>query len=293
MVRTLCCFLAVCALLRAQPAVTELLEEKTRSEIRALAGRLDGVLGVAAVDLTTGRGIEINPDTVFPQASSIKIAVMLEVFRAARAGAFRLDDAVTLAAKDAVGGSGRLGERLRTGPVKLSVRELIAAMMEWSDNTATNRLIAMAGRERVNRTLDELGLSKTRLLRVMMDQDAAERDQENVSTPREMVRLVELIWRGKAAHAEDCREMIEVLQRVQGQMRAGVPDGVAVAAKPGGIPGVHCETGIVYLDRRPFALSVMTAYLDRGRNPVAEVTGIVYRHFEKVANANRYGRRLR
>ncbi len=293
MARTLCCFLVVCALASAQPAVTELLEEKTRNEIRAVAARLDGVLGVAAIDLNTGRGFGVNPETVFPQASSIKIAIMLEAFRAARAGVFRLDDSVTLSEKDAVGGSGRLSARLREGPVKLTVRELIHAMMEWSDNTATNRVIAMVGRDRVNRTMDELGLGKTRLLRVMMDQAAAERDEENVSTAAEMVRLVELIWRGKAADADSCREMIAILKRVQGEMRAGVPDGVEVAAKPGGIPGVHCETGIVFLEGHPFALAVVTAYLDRSRNPVAEVTDIVYRHFEKVSNANRYGRRLR
>ena len=104
---------------------------------------------------------------------------------------------------------------------------------------------------------------------------------------------MESIWSNKAADADSCREMIEILKLTDKEMKGGVPDGVEVASKPGVLDGVRCEIGIVFLDRRPFALAVMTAYLDRSRNPVAEVTELVYRHFEKVANANRFGRRLR
>jgi beta-lactamase class A len=285
----LCCG----SLLAAPPSVTELLEEKTLGEIRAVAARLDGVLGVAAIDLTTGRTLTLNDDTVFPQASSIKVPIMVALFRAARAGAFRLTDSLTLARTDAAGGSGRLAKRLESGPLALTVRELITAMIEWSDNTATNRLIALVGRERVNRTMEKLGLPNTRLLRVMMDSAAAARDQENVSTPLEMARLMESIWRNQAADAESCREMIEILKLAAAEMKGAVPDGVEVASKPGVLDGVRAETGIVFLERRPFALAIMAAFLDRSRNPVAEVTDIVYRHFEKVANSNRYGRRLR
>lgn len=293
MVRLLGCCLFACALAVAQSPVAELLERKTLAEIRAVAGRLDGVLGVAAIDLTTGRTLTLEADSVFPQASAIKIPILVTLFRAARAGALRLADNVTLTEKDAVGGSGRYAKRLRSGPLTLSVRDLAAAMIDWSDNTATNRLIAMLGRERVNRTMDELGFPKTRLMRVMMDSAAAARDDENVSTPMEMARLMESIWSNQAADAESCREMLEILKLTDKEMKGGVPDGVEVAAKSGVLDGVRCEIGIVFLDRRPFALAVMTAYLDRSRNPVAEVTELIFRHFEKVANANRFGRRLR
>jgi beta-lactamase class A len=293
MARLLGCYLFACALAAAEPPAAELLERKTLAEIRAVADRLDGVLGVAAIDLTTGRTLTLDAETVFPQASSIKIPILVTVFRAARAGAIRLADTVTLTEKDAAGGSGRYAKRLRSGSLTATVRELAAAMIDWSDNTAANRLIAMLGRERVNRTMDELGFPKTRLMRVMMDSAAAARDEENVSTPMEMARLMESIWSNKAADAESCREMLEILKLPGKQMKDAVPDGVEVAAKSGVLDGVRCETGIVFLDRRPFALAIMTAYLDRSRNPVAEVTDLVYRHFEKVANANRFGRRLR
>jgi beta-lactamase class A len=293
MVRLVWITLCAGALAGAEPGVRELLERKTVEEIRAVAGRLDGVLGVAAIDLTTGRTLALNAETVFPQASSIKVPIMVTLFRAAHAGAFRLTDTIALARTDAAGGSGRLGKRLESGPLQLTVRELITAMIEWSDNTAANRLIALVGRERVNRTMDELGLPATRLMRVMMDSAAAGRDEENVSTPMEMARLMESLWRDKAADADSCREMIEILKLAGAEMKGAAPDGVEVASKPGVLDGVRCETGIVFLEGHPFALAVMTAYLDRGRNPAAEVTDIVYRHFEKVASANRYGRRLR
>ena len=113
MVRLLGYWLFACALAVAQPPVTELLERKTLAEIRAVAGRLDGVLGVAAIDLTTGRTLALDADSVFPQASAIKIPILVTLFRAARAGAFRLADTVTLTEKDAVGGSGRYAKRLQ------------------------------------------------------------------------------------------------------------------------------------------------------------------------------------
>lgn len=279
-------------LLLADPSVAGLLEHKALEEIRAVENRIDGVLGVAALDLTSGRTLTLHAGTLFPQASSIKIPILITLFRAARTGAFGLGDTLTLTPKEAVGGSGRLAARLQDGPLTLSVRELAAAMIESSDNTATNRLIALVGRENVNRTLDELGFPQTRLLRVMMDSAAAERDQENISTPLEMVRLMEAIWRRRAADPDSCREMLEILKLPAGAIRAAVPAGVEVAAKPGSIEGVHCETGIVFLNRRPFALAVMTAYLDRSRNPVGEVAAILYNYFEKLANSNSYGRRL-
>lgn len=285
--------LLTAAMLPAQSTVSELLEARTLEALAAVERSLEGVLGVAALDLETGWVFGRNLDTVFPQASAIKIPIMVEVFCAARAGRLRLDERLRLGPEDIVGGSGKLQEKLRRGPLELSVRELVELMIRDSDNVATNRLIGLVGMEEVNRTLDGLGLFATRLRRRMMDSPAATRDEENVSTPREMARLAEMLYRGRLVDAEACREMIAIMKTVEAGMRRAVPRDVPVASKPGAVPGVRCETGIVFLPGRPFALSVMGTFLGEKDDPVETVTRIVYAHFERLARSNRYGHRVR
>jgi beta-lactamase class A len=278
----------------AQSTLSELLESKTMAELRRFDEGYDGALGVAVIDLTTGRMFGLHSDTVFPQASVIKIAILARMYQAAAGGKFALDDRVTIEPHEAVGGSGRLQERLKNGgPATLTIRELIAAMIEWSDNTATNKCIALAGMNDVNAMMDELGLSHTLLWRKMMDSAAVARGEENVSTPAEMARLVEKIYRGKLVDQAASREMVEILKKVEGGIHEGLPLDIETASKTGELPGARGETGIVFLEGRPFVLSVMSAYIDDRRSAVAEVTRIVYRYFEKLAGANAWGNRLR
>ena len=209
------------------------------------------------------------------------------MFQAERAGRFHFTDPVTLEPAEAVGGSGHLQEALKKGPVILTIRELMVKMIEDSDNTATNRCIDLAGMAKVNETLDAMGFHRTRLLRKMMDSAAALRNDENIATPIEMAKMAELIYRGKLVDAEACREMIDIMKKVIGGMREGLPLDVETASKTGELPGARCETGIVYLEHRPFVLSVMSAYINDRRTPVPEVTRIVYSYFEKLALSER------
>jgi beta-lactamase class A len=288
----ICLALAGTAL--AQPTLSDLLQNKTLAELQRFDEGFEGALGVAAIDLATGRIFGLHSSTVFPQASVIKIAILARMYQASRAGQVALDDRVTIDPSEAVGGSGRLQERLKSGgPLTLTVRELITAMIEWSDNTATNKCIAMAGMDGVNRMMDELGFRHTRLARKMMDSAAVARGDENTSTPEEMARLMETIYRGKLVDQAASREMVEILQKVAGGIQEGLPLDIETASKTGELPGARGETGIVFLQGRPFVLSVMSAFIDDRHSPVPEVTRIVYRYFEKLAGASAWGNRLR
>lgn len=277
--------------LAAQTDIRDLLERKTLDRLEALDRSVDGTLGVAAIDLETGRTLTYHAGGVFPTASAIKVPVMIEVFRQARSGGAALDREIPVTPKDLVDGSDRLKLVLRNGPAALTVRQLVEAMIEVSDNTAANTLIGLAGMERVNRTLDELGFPNTRLRRKMMDWADTER-RENISTPLEMARIMESIYRAKAAPQADCAAMLAIMKRVEADFRRAVPSAVEVAAKPGEMPGVRCEAGIVLLPKRPFALAVMSAFITDHRNPVPEAAAIMYDMFEKLAHSNRYGHRL-
>jgi beta-lactamase class A len=214
---------------------------------------------------------------------------MLEMFKSAKNGAFDLDEVVNLTPDMYVGGSGVLQEGLKKGPMKTTIRKIITAMIEESDNSATNWCIRKVGMAAVNRSLDELSLVNTRLRRIMLDQAAASRDEENVSTPREMARLVEMLYRHRLADAAQTAEMLDMMKLVKADFREALPAGVAVAAKPGSLNGVRCETGIVYLSGRPFVLSVMTTYLAKEESVVGRVAKFVFDHYERLSRGNRYG----
>jgi len=267
----------------------ELFEQKLLTRLRALDNQLDGVLGVAVIDLTTGQTFAYHGDTVFPQASSIKIPIMAEMYRAERAGEFTFTDAVTLQPKAYVGGSGELQKGLLQGPVKTTVGKLMQAMIEESDNTATNWCIAKLGMARINRLLDELNLGNTRLRRIMLDTAAAARNEENVSTPKEMARLVEMIYRQRLVDPSASMDMRNLMGLVKADFRKSVRSGVEVASKPGEVTGVRCETGIIFLPGRPIVLSVMSSFVVGEDNPVPAVTRIVFSHFDRLASGNRYG----
>jgi len=283
--------LAVCATVRAEAPAAALLNAKTLARIKAVESRTSGVIGVAAIDLTTGDLLEHNGEFVFAQASSIKIPILMQLFADAAAGKLSLDEKVTLQPADSVGGSGHIHSVLRSGPATFTLQELATAMIETSDNTATNKLIARVGMDAVNRLLDSMGFRATRLRRIMLDTAAARRGEENVSTPVEMARLMEILYRGKAVNADSSQRMIEILKLVKADFRAAVPSNIPVAAKPGGIAGVRCESGIVFLPGRPFVMSVSSSFLDDADNPVKEIASILFAHFDKVAHSNRYGHR--
>ncbi|MBY0506197.1 MAG: class A beta-lactamase-related serine hydrolase [Bryobacteraceae bacterium] len=280
--------LLLAAQLAGQTA-SELFEQKLMTRLRALDNQLDGVLGVAVIDLTTGQSFSFHGDTIFPQASSIKIPIMAEMYRAERAGEFRFSDPVTLEPKAYVGGSGELQKGLLKGPVKTTIGKLVTAMIEESDNTATNWCIAKLGMARVNRLLDELNLVNTRLRRIMLDTAAASRNEENVSTPKEMARLVEMIYRQQLVDPSASMDMRNMMGLVKADFRKSVPLGVDVASKPGEVTGVRCETGIIFLPGRPFVLSVMSSFVVGEDNPVPAVARLVFNHFERLANGNRFG----
>jgi len=186
---------------------SDLLRKKLETRIRDIADKFDGVMGVAILDLTDGRIFWLNADRVFPTASSIKIAVLVELYRQdqeTRSGAkgkARLDDTYTFDPKDLVEDS-RIMAGLTAGVTHVTNRDLAQFMVAVSDNAAANILIDRVGKDNVNATLRAVGLSKTMLRRKMIDIAAARRGDENVATPEEMVRLLEAIYKGRVLNNE-------------------------------------------------------------------------------------------
>jgi beta-lactamase class A len=289
---------------KAVPSDTgsDLLWKKLETRVEEIAVRLDGVMGVAILDLTDGWILLRNADRVFPAASSIKIAILLELYRQdqeARAGAkrkARLDDIYTVDPKDLVEDS-RIMAGLTPSVTHVTNRDLAQFIVAVSDNAAANILIERVGKDNVNAMLRGLGLSKMMLRRKMMDIVAARRGDENVATPQEMVRLLEAIYKEKALDKQATSAFIKQLSTIKkdSYIPRLLPDNVQVANKPGELEGVRTDSGIVYAQNRPFAISVMTAYDHDERaaeRALSEVALEAYRYFEMRGKTSEYGRAL-
>jgi beta-lactamase class A len=277
----------------AQSRFPALLESQLQAGIRAVEAGLDGVLGLALKDIKTGKTFLVNEREVFPQASSIKIAIIFEAFKQAEEGRLNLDEFVAVEEGLKVAGSGVLFY-LGHPSLKLSVRDIAVLMVVLSDNTATNLLIDKVGQENVNKRMEALGLAKTRLRRKMMDLKAAGEGRENVSTPLEMMALLEKIWTGAVLKEPYRKDLLAILAIPKDSpIRSGVPEGVDVAEKPGELEAVRCDSGIVMLAKRPYILCVMTTYLkhDADGNPaIAAISRLVYEHFARLERSSEYGR---
>ena len=193
-------------------------------------------LGFYVQHLETNEAFGYNADRQFRTASVFKIAVLLEVFRQEDAGRFDLNDTVPVTSEAVRPGSGVL--QYLNSVVALSIRDLAVLMIVISDNTATEVLLRKVGMEGVNATLRELGLTQTRVTPPW---------RECVSTPQETARLLELIYRDRAAGPAACAAMADILTRQQ--LNDRIPlllPSLQVAHKTGDLPGIVNDAGIVY-----------------------------------------------
>ena len=275
------------------------LWQKLESSIRDIDHNLDGVMGVAIADLTTGQKFFLHEDEVFPQASSIKIAVLAELYHqsqlsaAGATGKAKLSDMYTVNANDLVQDSDIM-QGLTPLVTRITNRDLATMVVSVSDNSATNVLIDRVGMENVNVLMDSLGLAHTRLRRKMMDVKAAGEGRENVSTPREMMTLLEQIYQGKVLNKEMTADFLKMLStHKQSFIPRDLPDGVRTANKPGELEGVRNDSGIVFAQNRPYVICVMTTYLRTerdGEDAIARISSAAYQMFDRLGRASEYGR---
>jgi beta-lactamase class A len=274
-------------------AKQQVLWQKLEATVTEVDRKLDGVLGVAILDLNSGQRLELRPGDVFPQASSIKVAVLAELYRQAQAGKLKLTDLYTVQAGDLVADSDIMNG-LTPGVTRITLRDLATMMVAVSDNSATNVLIDRVGMDNVNALMDSLGLPHTRLRRKMMDLKAASEGRENVSTPGEMMVLLEDLYRGKVLNKEMTDDFFKVLStHKESFIPRDLPEGLKIANKPGELEGVRNDLGVVFVENRPYVICLMTTYVRRERDGEEAITAIsaaAYRMFDRLARASEYGR---
>lgn len=295
--RVLCfaMFLSACLAQTTAPSSgkQKVLWQKLEASINDVDQHLDGVMGVAIEDLTTGDHYFLREDEVFAQASSIKITVLANLYLQAQQGKLKLTDLYTVQASDLVPDSDIMNG-LTPGVTRVTLRDIATMMVAVSDNSATNVLIDHVGMANVNAMLDSLGLTRTRLRRKMMDVQAAKEGRENISTPREMMTLLDAIYRGKLLNKESTEDFFKVLSTNKDSwIPRNLPADLKIANKPGSLEAVRNDSGIVFVEGRPYVICVMTSFLRNerdGEEAISKVSLAAWRMFDRLSRASEYGR---
>jgi beta-lactamase class A len=251
-------------------------------------------VGVAYIDLGSGDTLFLNADSSFHAASTMKVPVMIELFRRANTGSFRMNQGLLLVNQFAsiVDGSPyaldpgsdsdstlyhRLGERV-------PVDTLLRLMITRSSNFATNTLITLVGADAVTRTMRSLGAQRIQILRGVEDGRAFDKGLNNTTTARDMAIILRAIEEGRAAPPAATRAMLGILlaQEFNERIPAGVPAGTKVAHKTGDITAVSHDAAIVYPPgRSPYVLVVLTRGISDSKKSdklIADISAIIYAH---------------
>lgn len=248
-------------------------------------------LGIAFFDAETTIQWSYNGDRYFHAASTMKLAVLLGVFRQVDRGELSLDAPVHVrnrftsivnqepfmldlgrdADPDVYGHLGKT----------LTIRELAYWMIIKSSNLATNLLVDVVGIAAIQHALDELDIDGVRVLRGVEDSRAFDAGLNNEVTANGLLKLLRLIADGKAYSQQACDEMLDILldQQYRSGIPAGLPKAARVAHKTGNISTVHHDAGIVYLEgRKPYVLVILTRFpAEQGRgNAVAAVSRDIF-----------------
>ena len=291
-------FLIPTSTVHGQAAHRDILRAKFARDLQRIADGYTGVLGVASIDLSDSSNqamVGVNKDMVFPQASAIKIPILIELYRRGDAEPGLLRSRHTLTSATRTGGSGVMGF-FADGASEIANEDLAVLMITLSDNTATNFLIDVVGMEAVNRTMAGMGLRETKLQRKMIRPDAQARGEENLSTPAEAATVMARLSRcALPLSRAGCARVRQVLELPKSEsVRATVPDSIRVASKPGGMEAVATSWALVDFPGRPFALAVMTNYGDTeaGGAAIREIARLALDYYGKLARSTPYGARV-
>lgn len=263
---------------------------KTQSTEQRLGCRL----GVYYKDKDLPVEIDFHADSLFHAASTMKVPVMIEVFRQADAGAFSFTDSVIVdpVCQSFLDNSTFICDTkdYLTSILhkEASIRTLTEQMIDYSDNLATNILIARCGYRNINSTMRALGAENGFVLRGVQDEPAFRAGLSNRMTPRDLSILNEAIDRGTAGTSESCGEMRKILlkQHYNDLIPRKLPKDVRIAHKTGGITGVRHDSAIVYASFGTWYLTIMTEGLrdeKAGEDAIADLSKYIYDERGKLA----------
>jgi beta-lactamase class A len=255
-------------------------------EIARIAPLSGGTVGLAAVHIESGKSVYVNADDQFPLASTYKVPIALAVFKLVEEGKLKLDQMVTIEPTD-IHISAEWAGVFQAPGVSLSLRNIIEPMLIFSENSATDIALKMAGGgEAVTARLKSLGIAGIRVDRSTADIISNPRgvdvwtngkfdrakwergaaalskaredsiayyyaqDPRDHGSPRAMVGLLTRFWKGELLNQENTAYMLDIMYRCEtgkGRIKGMLPPGTKVAHKTGTFDGTTNDVGIIDL----------------------------------------------
>jgi beta-lactamase class A len=236
-----------------------------------MSKQIDGRVALYARNLDSGREVGINADEPVRTASTIKLPIACAVAKFVAEGEHAWSDRLIVQAADKVSGSGVLADF--SDGESISLRDATTLMIIVSDNTATNLILDHVGGDPVNDYLASLGLERTRVMRKIRGDGTQLKPAQGwtregsrpenqrfgigMSTPREMVRLLEMLEQGKVVDGNSSQLVLQMLERQQYKDGIGRKvDQFRVASKSGSLDALRSDVGIVYTPHGRIAIAI-------------------------------------
>lgn len=270
---------------------TRMTTDAAKAEITRMVADFRGTIGVAAHKLGAGDEIMLNADAIFPTASTFKVVLLYTLYRLADAGRIDLAQRVTLEDRHRVPGSGVLQD-LDSGAA-LTIKDIATLMIVLSDNAATDIIYDLIGREAIDESIRLTGMEQTHLPLNCWDILAGIRDldpndpsltyaelkrrlgaeegswecaglretpENDITTPRDMLALMEAIERGDGLTKASRDAVLDILlrQKYGERIPAMLPFGTRVAHKTGSVKGVRNDVGLVYRGDTTYSVALFS-----------------------------------
>lgn len=214
---------------------------------------IPGHVGFFYKNMITSETICFNENDHYIPASVIKLPILMEIYRLADMGKVDLNEKLLVKDKDKMPSCGALNSF--TGDVFVDIKTLCNLMITISDNTATNVLISHFGTNTLNDGFSSIGLTDTRVNRLLFDSEASKKGIQNVITPSEIGMLLERLYLNEFVNNNVSQAIKEILfqQQIKHKIREMLPIGTKVGNKTGEDDNISNDVGIVYA-KQPFVV---------------------------------------
>lgn len=275
-----------------------------------------GTIGIATRSFQTGEEINLNPDVIFPTASTFKTVLLYELYRQVDQGKIDPTDRITIEDRHRVPGSGVIQD-LDAG-ASLTIRDIATLMMVISDNAGTDIIFNLLGKDAIQQAVKDLGMTSTSIpmgtwgllcglqnldpddpeltyetvkaklkgTDAPWDSNAFKETPDNdITTPRDMVRLQIAIENGEGLSDAGRDAVLDIMkrQKLSERIPAHLPTGVVCAHKTGSLRGVRNDAGIVYApDGTSYAVAILIKGAPdgvAGTRLVGDVSKVIYEHY--------------
>jgi beta-lactamase class A len=267
--------------------------EQLKQQLTTFIGQQPAKIAVSFYIVNEHTYIGINDTTSMHAASTMKIPVMIEVYRQYEQGRFKLSDSLLVKNEFrsivdqsvySLNVDDDSADRLYSllGQEE-SIYNLVVEMITSSGNLATNLLVELTGAQNIQSTMQQLGARHIRILRGVENGKAYRAGLNNTTTAQDLTLILQAIAEGKAGNIESTQSMIRILsdQKFNEKIPAGLPGGIKVAHKTGSIPDyVEHDTGIIFPPaKNPLILTILTQSFPTEKEAntcIAELAKMVY-----------------